>query len=208
MVGLIKLYKRTDIEELLDSISVFYFNKLYIHIDYSDNETVDTLKNILYKTLKLPFEVYVSNNNLGCSNAHKNALKWVYSFREVDQVCVIEDDLKLIKNPTFCFEPNSEIYVLSNYYWSFIINRFLYNMIEKVNLLEIPLDQIYKDLLIKLQNNNQSLIWDSELQLKLEFLSNFIDINREICFESTRVPSTRNIETLVFVTYKNNIRIC
>src|SRR6188508_3071399 len=208
MVGLLKLYKRTDIEELLSSISIFYFNKLYIHIDYSDNETIETLKNILYKTLKLPFEVYISESNLGCSNAHKNALKWVYSLKEVDEVCIIEDDLKLIKTPSFCYESDNEIYVLSEYFWSYIINRSTYNYLESISLQDLDLPQIHKDLLLKMESLNQPLIWDAELELKLNYNKSFyIPINREVCFESTRVPSTRSNETLVYVTYKNGVRI-
>ncbi len=210
MVVLLKLYKRIDIEELLSSISSFIYpiDHIYIHIDYSDNETVELLKNILYKTLKLPFKVYISESNLGCSNAHKNALKWVYSFKEVDKVWIMEDDLKLIKEPSFCYEPNVEIYVLTEYFWSYIIDRSTYNYLESINLQDLDLPQIHKDLLIKLQDNNQPLIWDAELELKLSYNKSFhIPINREICFESTRVPSTRSNETLVYVTYKNGVRI-
>lgn len=209
MVVLLKLYKRTDIEELLSSISSFiYINYIYIHIDYSDNETIETLKNTLHKALKLPFEVYISESNLGCSNAHKNALKWVYSFKEVDEVWIIEDDLKLIKNPSFCYELNVEIYVLSEYFWSYIIDRSTYTYLESINLQDLDLPQIHKDLLLKLKSLNQPLIWDAELELKLKYDKSFyIPINREVCFESTRVPSTRSNETLVYVTYKNGVRI-
>ncbi len=209
MVILLKLYKRTDIEELLSSISSFiYIDYIYIHIDYSDNETIELLKNILYKTLKLPFEVYVSESNLGCSNAHKNALKWVFSFKEINKVWIIEDDLKLIKEPSFCYKSNIELYVLSEYFWSFIIDRSTYEYLESFNLQDLHLLQIHKDLLNKLQDNNQPLIWDAELELKLNYNKFFhIPINREICFESTRVPSTRSNETLVYVTYKNGVRI-
>lgn len=203
---LLKLYKRLDIEELLTSIPSFYPTKIYVHVDYSDNETIDKLINILSKTLKLPYKVFISETNLGCSGAHKNALKWVYSFSQVDEVLIIEDDLKLIKYPSFCYESH-ELYVLSNYYWSFILDRSTYNWLESINLEDLPLSQIDRDLLSKMKSQNISLIWDAEMELKIKYSSFNLPINREICFENIGVPSTRNSETPIFVTYKNGIKI-
>ncbi len=202
MVGLLKLYKRFEIEELLTSISSLNIHTLYIHIDYSDNETINKLQNLLSNTLKIPYKVFVSKTNLGCALAHKNAFKWIYSF-DVDQVLIIEDDLKQVRPLP---EYKSGVLALSNFYWAYIIDRQTYEYIESFDLLDLNLPQIHKDLIIKLRELDEPLIWDAELEVKIRYLG--IPFTRDICFIGTNAPSTRSNEAFVYVTYKNGVRIC
>lgn len=196
MVGLLKLYKRFDIEELISSISPL-INEIYIHIDYSDNETIEKLNNIISKTVKIPYKVFISKSNLGCSNAHKNALKWIYTFN-VDHVLIIEDDLKLVSPiPNYI----KGILVLSEHYWSYIINKETYEYIESFDLLDLDLPQIHKDLIIKTRQLDQPLIWDVELETKIKHLN--IPFERYLSFKGTNAPTTRSNEAFVYVTHKN-----